>query len=62
MSSRLKSWSHDIFGSFSKELRESKNQMHALMNEEQTMEVVEKMRGLDARMGELEEREELFWR
>lgn len=32
------------------------------MNEEQSMEVMAKMRALDFRMDELEEREELFWR
>lgn len=59
--SRLKSWSKDTFGSFAKEIRDCKSQMKDLMEDDQTNEVIAQMRHLDARMDELEAREELYW-
>lgn len=57
----LRSWSNNIFGNTTKELRECQNQMQKIMEQEQTVEIVEQMRALDMRMDELENREETFW-
>lgn len=58
----LGKWSKEKFGDFAKEIRECKKVMNELMEKEQTEDVFAKMRAIDLRMDELEEREELYWR
>lgn len=61
-SHKLQSWSRDRFGNFQKELKDCANQMKVFMEEPQTDDVIAKMKSIDIRMDELEEREEAYWR
>ncbi|KAL2939352.1 hypothetical protein RDABS01_000184, partial [Bienertia sinuspersici] len=58
----LKAWSRETFGNGTKELKDCRNKMEELMEEDQTEETLAKMRALDAKMDELEHREELYWK
>ncbi|KAL2921780.1 4-hydroxy-2 2'-bipyrrole-5-methanol synthase PigH [Bienertia sinuspersici] len=62
IATRLRTWSTNTFGNFSKEMRECQSKMSKLMKEEQMGDVIEKMRAVDSRIDELERREELYWR
>lgn len=59
---KLRQWNTETFGSFAKEMRGCQNQMSFLMREEQTQQVIDQMKAIDTRMGELEKREEVYWK
>ncbi|XP_048498315.1 uncharacterized protein LOC104897505 [Beta vulgaris subsp. vulgaris] len=54
-------WSRKTFGNTAKEIRKCQQQMKELMELEPTLDVVERMKATDARMEELERREEVYW-
>ena len=58
----LREWSRARFGDFAKEMRQCKQQMGALMEAELTADTITQMNAIDARMDELEKREEIFWK
>ena len=58
----LQKWGKKHFGSIDKELSECRKQMSELVQDEPTEEVIAQMKALDARMDELEEREEVYWK
>ena len=59
--SKLSMWSKKTFGNNAKEIRKCQKQMQEMMEQEPTVEVIQNMRLLDARMEELEKREEIYW-
>ena len=59
---KLREWSNKNFGEFAKEMRGCQVQMKRLMEEQQTEDIIAQMRSIDARMDELEKREEIFWK
>lgn len=59
---KLTSWSRRKYGDAAKELRECRQTMGRLMEEEQSAEVIAEMRNVDARMNEIESREEVYWK
>ena len=59
--SKLAHWSRKKFGNTAKEIRHCQQQMKELMDKNPTLEVLESMRFIDARMDELEKREEVYW-
>ncbi|XP_048494509.1 uncharacterized protein LOC125494761 [Beta vulgaris subsp. vulgaris] len=58
---QLSVWSRKTFGNTTKEIRNCQQQMKELMEHEPTVDVVERMRAIDARIEELERREEVYW-
>lgn len=62
IAAKLRTWNKETFGVVDKQLQDCRKLMQDLMNEEQTVEVIERMRMLDVRMDELEKRDELFWK
>lgn len=59
---KLSLWGKNKFGDFAREMREGSLQMAKLMNEAQSEETISKMRAINNRMDELEQREEIYWR
>ncbi|XP_057247591.1 uncharacterized protein LOC130589950 [Beta vulgaris subsp. vulgaris] len=59
---KLREWSKGKFGHFAKEMRGYQDQMRSLMEGPQTPEAIAQMRMIDARMDEMESREEVYWR
>ncbi|KAL2928795.1 Nucleolar complex protein 2 [Bienertia sinuspersici] len=57
---KLRSWTQTTFGSFTKEMRECRNEMAKLMEEVQMDTIIAKMKALDNRMTELESREVMY--
>ena len=57
---QLSVWSRKTFGNTAKEIRKCQQQMKELMEQEPNVDVVERMRAIDARMEELERREEVY--
>lgn len=55
-------WSKHTFGNTAKEICKCQQQMKELMEQDPTAERMECMRNIDARMEELENREESYWR
>lgn len=58
---KLTAWSRKKFGNVAKEIRQCQHQMKELMEKEPTEEIVNQMRNVDARIDELERREEMYW-
>nr|CCA66036.1 hypothetical protein [Beta vulgaris subsp. vulgaris] len=58
---KLLSWSKQKFGHVAKEIRMCQHQMKVLMESEPSEDNIMHMRALDARMDELEKREEVYW-
>lgn len=59
---KLAVWSKHTFGNTAKEICKCQQQMKELMEQDPTAERMECMRNIDARMEELENREESYWR
>lgn len=57
----LTTWSRKKFGNVAKELRACQHQMKELMEREPSEDNMNAMRNVDARMDELEKREEIYW-
>lgn len=58
---KLVAWSKKVFGNVAKEIRSCQHHMKELMEMEPTEEVIHQMRCIDARIDELEKRDEVYW-